>query len=118
MTLGKSRAELTLKQLRNRLREGRVRTPVPRPKPTPEPEGFAHTLDRPRAKPVSKSESEKGFAHTLDRPPAKPLSEGERQKGFAYILDDPEKLKELREKLEKEERKRGRHLRRSRGLSI
>ena len=43
MTLGKSRASLTLKQLRNRLREGRVRTPAPRPQPTPEPEGFAHT---------------------------------------------------------------------------
>ncbi len=97
MTLGKSRAELTLKQLRNRLREGQVQTPAPRPRPDPEPEGFAHTLDR---------------------PPAKPLSEAERQKGFAYILDDPEKLKELREKAEREERKRGRHHRRSRGLSM
>ncbi len=118
MTLGKSRAELTLRQLRTRLREGRVRMPAPRPEPTPDPEGFAHTLDRPRAKSVSKSEQEKGFAHTLDKPPAKPLSEAERQKGFAYILDDPEKLKELREKAEKEERKRGRHHRRSRGISM
>ena len=118
MTLGKSRAELTLRQLRNRLREGRVQTPAQRPKPVPEPEGFAHTLDRPRAKSVSKSEQEKGFAHTLDKPPAKPLSEAERQKGFAYILDDPKKLNELREKAEKEERKRGRHHRRSRGISM
>ena len=118
MTLGKSRAELTLRQLRTRLREGRVRTPAPRPKPTPEPEGFAHTLDRPTARPLSKSEQEKGFAHTLDKPPAKPLSEAERQKGFAYILDDPKKLRELREKAEKIERKRGRHMRRSRGLSM
>ena len=118
MTLGKSRADLTLRQLRNRLREGRVRTPAQPPKPAPEPEGFAHTLDRPRAKPVSKSEQEKGFAHTLDKPPTKPLSEAERQKGFAYILEDPEKLKELREKAEKEERKRGRHYRKSRGISM
>ena len=118
MTLGKSRAELTLRQLRTRLREGRVRTPAPRPETTPEPEGFAHTLDRPPARPLSKSEQEKGFAHTLDRPPAKPVSEEEKQKGFAYILDDPEKLKELREKAEKEERKRGRHHRRSRRLSM
>ena len=118
MTLGKSRAVLTLRQLRTRLREGRVRTPAPRPEPAPEPEGFAHTLDRPRAKSVSKSEQEKGFAHTLDKPPAKPPSEAERQKGFAYTLDDPEKLKELRDKAEKEERKRGRHLRKSRGISV
>ena len=118
MTLGKSRAELTLRQLRTRLREGHVQTPAPRPKPDPEPEGFAHTLDRPRAKPLSKSEQEKGFAHTLDKPPANPVSEEEKQKGFAYILEDPEKLKELREKAEKEERKRGRHMRRSRGISM
>ncbi len=117
MTLGRSRAELTLRQLRTRLREGRVRTP-PRPEPTPEPEGFAHTLDRPPAKPVSRSEREKGFVHTLDKPPAKPLSEAEQQKGFAYILDDPEKLKELREKAEKRDRRLGRHLRRSRGISM
>ena len=118
MTIGRERARLTVEQLRNWLREGRVRTPAPRPQSTPEHEGFAHTLDRPRAKSVSKSEREKGFAHTLDKPPVKPLGEGERQKGFAYILDDPEKLNELREKAEKEERKRGRHHRRSRGLSM
>ena len=40
------------------------------------------------------------------------------EQGFAHILDDREKLKELREKAEQRERKRGRHLRRSRGLSM
>ena len=41
-----------------------------------------------------------------------------REQGFAHILDDPEKLRELREKAEQQNRKRGRHLRRTRGLSM
>ena len=41
-----------------------------------------------------------------------------QEQGFAHILDDREKLRQLREKAEQQDRKRGRHLRRSRGLSI
>ena len=41
-----------------------------------------------------------------------------REQGFAQILDDREKLKELREKAEQRDRKRSRHLRRRRGLSM
>ena len=41
-----------------------------------------------------------------------------QQEGIAYILDDHEKLRELREQLKKRERKIGRQLRRSRGLSM
>ena len=41
-----------------------------------------------------------------------------QEQGFAHILDDPEKLRELREKAKQRNRKRGRHLRRSRGLSM
>ena len=62
--------------------------------------------------------TQQGFTHRLDKPPAKPLDPCEPQKGIAWILDNPEKLKELREKAKKEERKRGRHMRRSRGLSF
>lgn len=40
------------------------------------------------------------------------------EEGFAHILDDREKLREIREKAEQRERKRGRHHRRSRGLSM
>ena len=40
------------------------------------------------------------------------------QEGMAWILDDPEKLRELREQYKKRERKLGRHMRRSRGLSM
>ena len=42
----------------------------------------------------------------------------EQEEGFAWILDDPEKLKELREKYKKRERRLGRHMRKSRGLSM
>ena len=41
-----------------------------------------------------------------------------QEQGFAHILDDPEKLRELREKAQKRDRKLGRQMRRSRGLSI
>ena len=41
-----------------------------------------------------------------------------QEQGFAHILDDREKLRELREKAERRDRKRGRHMRRSRGLSM
>ena len=118
MTIGKARARLTVEQLRTRLREDRVETPAPQQELVPEQEGFAHMLDRSPAEPVSKADQEKGFAHTLDRPPATPVSEAEQEQGFAHILDDPEKLRELREKAEERDRKLGRHMRRSRGLSI
>ncbi len=128
MMIGRERARLTVEQLRNRLDENRALATRPEPRqprhePTPrQKEGFAHTLDEPRkslARPGRKGEGEKqGFAHTLDRPPAKPLDPGDRQKGFAYLLDDPEKLRELREKAKKRDRKRGRHMRKSRGLSM
>ena len=42
----------------------------------------------------------------------------EQEQGFAHILDNRESLRELREKAVRRARKRGRHLRRSRGLSI
>ena len=41
-----------------------------------------------------------------------------QEQGFAHILEDPEKLRELRETAEQRDRKLGRHLRRSRGLSM
>ena len=128
MTIGRSRAQLTVEQLRNRLRDNRERAAKPevsqsRPEPTPKrKQGFAHTLEARRKseqRPGRQGEREqRGFAHTLDRPSAKPLDPSERQKGFAHILDDPEKLKELREKAEQRDRKLGRHMRRSRGLSM
>ena len=128
MTIGRRRAELTVEQLRSRLRKNRarVRKPKaqqPRPEPTPRQEqGFAHILEERRKSEARRGRPDdgerQGFAHTLDRPPAKPLEPGESQKGFAHILDDPEKLKELREKAKKKERKRGKHMRRSRGLSM
>ena len=82
MTIGKSRAQLTVEQLRNLLRENRARVRKPetqRPRPDPTPR---------------------------------------QEQGFAHILDDPEKLRELREKANKRHRKRGKHMRRNRGLSI
>ncbi|MDE0389384.1 MAG: relaxase domain-containing protein, partial [Rhodospirillales bacterium] len=128
MTLGRGRAELTVEQLHNRLNKNRtrVRKPKaqqPRPEPTPRQEqGFAHKLlesDKSRKRAGKTDEDQQqGFAHTLDRPPAKPLDPSESQKGFAHILDDPEKLRQLREKVEKRDRKLGRHMRRSRGLSM
>ena len=132
MTIGRGRAELTLEQLRNRLRENRAlaaepeerqRRREPMSKPTPKQgQGFAHILEERRKseqRPGRKGEEEQqGFAHTLDRPPARPLDPSESRKGFAHILDDPEKLRELREKAEQRDRKLGRHMRRSRGISM
>ena len=128
MIIGRSRAQLTVEQLRNRLRDNRERAAKPEvsqrrrePKPA-QKEGFAHTLDEPRNPRTQRGqkgeEEQQGFAHTLDRPPAKPLAPSERHEGFAHILDDPEKLRELREKAEQRDRKLGRHLRRSRGISM
>ena len=42
----------------------------------------------------------------------------EGRQGFAHVLDDPMKLRELPKKAEKRERKLGRYMRRSRGLSM
>ena len=128
MIIGRSRAQLTAEQLRNRLRDNRERAAKPEvsqrrrePKPA-QMEGFAHTLDEPRKPRTQRGqkgeEEQQGFAHTLDKPPAKPLDPSESRKGFAHILDDPEKLRELREKAEQRDRKLGRHMRRSRGLSM
>ena len=107
MTIGRSRAQLTVEQLRNRLRENRtlaaeseVQQPLREPTPKQE-QGFAHVLDE---------------RHKPGKRPAR-TDQGEQQ-GIAHILDDPEKLRELREKAEKRDRKLGRHMRRSRGLSI
>ena len=104
---GKPRARLTVDQLRNRLDDNR--TVARKPK-----------VPQTRREPTSKQEQ--GFAHRLDddrqpRNQPRPAVEGERQ-GIAWILDDPEKLRELREKAEKRERKLGRHMRRSRGISM
>ena len=115
MTLGRGRAELTVEQLRSRLRENRSRSRKAAPKaaarqPRQErspgkEEGFAHRLDEPRKPRTQRErkgeEEQQGFAHTLDKPPAKPLDPSESRKGFAHILDDPEKLRNLREKAEK-----------------
>ena len=46
----------------------------------------------------------------------KPKPTPKQEQGFAHILDDPEKLRELREKVKK--RDRGKHMRRIRGLSM
>ena len=128
VTIGRSRAQLTVEQLRNRLRDNRERAAKPevsqrRREPTPKQEqGFAHILEERRKSETRRErkgeEEQQGFAHTLDKPPAKPLDPSESRKGFAHILDDPEKLRELREKAEKEERKLGRHMHRSRGVSM
>ena len=107
MTIGRERTRLTVEQLRNRLDENRSLAAKPearrpRHEPTPRQEqGFAHILEERR-------KSEERSAQT---------NEGEQQ-GFAHILDDPDKLRELREKAEQQDRKRSRHLRRSRGLSM
>ena len=107
MTIGEARAELTVEQLRSRLRENRarVRKPKaqqPRPEPTPKQErGFAHILEERRKSEMRSSQTDQG-----------------EQQGFADILDNPEKLRELREKTEQQNRKRSRHLRRSRRLSM
>ena len=107
MTIGKARAKLTVEQLRSRLRENRARVPK-------------LDVQQPRREPAPKQEQ--GFAHVLDesrKPGQRPGRTDEREtQGFAHILDDPEKLRELREKAEQRDRKRGRHMRRSRGLSM
>ena len=128
MTIGRERAQLTVEQLRDRLAENRALTAKPEARqaqrePTPRQEqGFAHKLlesDKSRKRAgKTDDDQQQGFAHTLDRPPAKPLDPGESRKGFAHILDDPEKLRELREKAEQRDRKQGRHMRRSRGISM
>ena len=51
-------------------------------------------------------------------PKPRPKPAPKEEEGFAHLLDDPEKLRELREKAEQQERKLGRHQRRSRGLSM
>ena len=107
MTIGRERARLTVEQLRNRLDDNR--TVARKPK-----------VPQTRREPTSKQEQ--GFANRLDddrkpRNQPRPAVERERQ-GFAHILDDPEKLRELRKKAEKRERKLGRHMRRSRGVSM
>ncbi|MDE0387615.1 MAG: hypothetical protein OXI75_02845, partial [Rhodospirillales bacterium] len=111
MTIGRSRTQLTVEQLRSRLRENRTRAAKsevrqPRPEPTQEPtprqeQGFAHILEERRKSEVRSSQTD----------------EGKRQ-GFTHILDNPEKLRELREKAEKRDRKRRKHLRRNRSLSM
>ena len=107
MTIGKTRAKLTVEQLRSRLRENRARVPKP-------------DVQQPRREPAPKQEQ--GFAHVLDesRKPGERSGRTDKRKeqGFAHILDDPEKLRELREKAEQRDRKRGRHMRKSRGLSM
>ena len=106
MTIGKKRARLTVEQLRNRLDKNTR----------------AEKLDESQTRHEPTSGQEQGFAHRLDdvrqpRNPPRPAGEGERQ-GFAHILDDPEKLRELREKAQERDRKLGRHMRKSRGLSM
>ena len=127
MTIGRSRAQLTVEQLRNRLRDNRTRVTKLKAqqsrqeRPPEKEEGLAHRLDEPRepGKQAAQRDGEqRGFAHTLDKSPAKLLDPSESRKGFAHILDDPEKLRELREKAEQRDRKLGRHLRRSRGISM
>ena len=60
--------------------------------------------------------------HTRARKPEarqpRPEPAPKQEQGFAHILEDREKLRELREKAGHRGRERGRHLRRSRGLSI
>ncbi|MCY4596241.1 MAG: hypothetical protein OXC19_15760, partial [Bryobacterales bacterium] len=107
ITIGKKRARLTVEQLSNRLDENRTRAAKP---------GDPQTRREPT------SSQEQGFAHRLDddrqpRNRPRPKDEGERQ-GFAHILDDPERLRELRKKAEERDRKLGRHMRRSRGMSM
>ena len=102
-TLGKSRARLTVEQLRNRLQENRVVAPKPearKPRHEPAPrqdQGFAHILYE-RDKPQNRAgrtdeEEEQGFAHTLfeaDKPRKRTgQSDKDQQQGFAHTLDGP-----------------------------
>ena len=52
-----------------------------------------------------------------EKPKARRDPTPRREEGIAYILDDPERLRELRERLKKRERKISRQHKRSRGLS-
>ena len=87
VTIGKARACLTVEQLQNRLRAGRIELPALEPE-------------------------------AKWRKPRPELAPSQEEQGFAHILDDPEKLRDLREKAENQDRKFGRHQRRSRGLSM
>ena len=132
MTLGKSRARLTVRQLRNRLQENRVEAPKPathqpQREPTPRREqGFAHILyerDKPRTRHEPADEGQQqGFAHRLyeaDKPRKRTgQTDEDQQQGFVHLLDEPENLRKLLEKAEKRERKLGRHMRWRRGISI
>ena len=57
-------------------------------------------------------------ATRTDEPQTRHEPKPGQQQGFAHILDDPQKLRELREKAKERDRKLGRHMRRSRGLSM
>ena len=103
MTFGKSRARLTVKQLRSRLQENRVEVPKPearkpRREPTPKhEEGFAHLLDEPRKPRTRRAPADEGqqqgFAHTLfesDKPRQRTgQTDEDQQQGFAHTLDRP-----------------------------
>ena len=105
MTLGKSRARLTVRQLRNRLRESRAYVAKPaerqlRHEPTPrQHQGFAHILyerDQPRNRVGRTDEREQqGFARTLfetDKPRKRTgQTDEDQQQGFAHTLDEPRK---------------------------
>ena len=105
MTLGKSRARLTVRQLRNRIGENRALAAKPeaqRPRREPAPrqqQGFAHTLferDKPRNRAGrTDEEEEQGFAHTLyesDKPRQRTgQTDEDRQQGFAHTLFEADK---------------------------
>ena len=57
-------------------------------------------------------------AAEMEKPEPRREPAPEREEGIARILDDPEKLRELREKYKKRQRKLDRHMRRRRGLSM
>ena len=103
MTLGRSRARLTVRQLRNRIGENRAyatkpEAHQPQREPTPgQEQGFAHILyerDKPQNRAGRTDEGEQqGFAHTLfeaDKPRKRTgqTDEGQQQ-GFAHTLDGP-----------------------------
>ena len=105
MTLGKSRARLTVRQLRNRLQENRVEAPKPeahQPQREPAPsqdQGLAHILyerDKPRNRREPADEGQQqGFAHRLyeaDKPRKRAGQTGEdQQQGFARTLFESDK---------------------------
>ena len=103
MTLGRSRAHLTVQQLRNRIGDNRAYAAKPaerqlRREPAPRhEEGFAHLLDelrKPRTRREAADEGQRqGFAHTLDEPRKSRNRPGQtdedQQQGFAHTLDKP-----------------------------